>query len=300
MRALSYKNENFKFKEPFEGLFTQGMVCHETYKDKNNNWISPEEVNYDGKDVYLKNDPNSKIIVGPSESMSKSKKNVIDPENIIENYGADAVRLFILSDSPPEKDVQWSDQGMVSAYKFVQKIWLLHSEIKNKIEMKDNSSHEELELKKFTNKMIYKISDNLESFSYNVIIANMYETYNFLTKYIKKKNFNKNDLLLCYKNILTLFSPVIPHLVSECFVDLKIEEPNNWPETNKKYLEEENINMVVQINGKKRGIINVKKDISEKDLLQEILNSKSFDKFLKQNNIKKQFYVKNRLINFLI
>ena len=93
---------------------------------------------------------------------------------------------------------------------------------------------------------------------------------------------------------------VIPHLVSECFVDLKIEEPNNWPETDKKYLEEENINMVVQINGKKRGIINVKKDISEKDLLQEILNSKSFDKFLKQNSIKKQFYVKNRLINFLV
>ncbi len=300
MRALGYKNENFKFKEPFEGLFTQGMVCHETYKDKNNNWISPDEVKFNGKDIYLKNDPNSKIIVGPSESMSKSKKNVIDPENIIENYGADAVRLFILSDSPPEKDVQWSDQGMTSAYKFVQKIWLLHSEIKNKIEMEDNSSHEELELKKFTNKMIYKISDNLESFSYNVIIANMYETYNFLTKYIKKKSFNKNDLLFCYKNILTLFSPVIPHLVSECFVDLKIEEPNNWPETDKKYLEEENINMVVQINGKKRGIINVKKDISEKDLLQEILNSKSFDKFLKQNSIKKQFYVKNRLINFLV
>ena len=123
--------------------------------------------------------------------MSKSKKNVIDPENIIENYGADAVRLFILSDSPPEKDVQWSDQGMNSAYKFIQKIWLLHSEIKKIIEINDDSSKEEIELKKFTNKMIYKISENLENFSYNVIIANMYETYNYLTKYVKKKDFNK-------------------------------------------------------------------------------------------------------------
>ncbi len=300
MRALGYKNENFKFQEPFKGLFTQGMVCHETYKDKNNNWISPDEIEYNGKDIHLKNDPSTKVIVGPSESMSKSKKNVIDPENIIENYGADAVRLFILSDSPPEKDVQWSDQGMNSAYKFIQKIWLLHSEIKKIIEINDDSSKEEIELKKFTNKMIYKISENLENFSYNVIIANMYETYNYLTKYVKKKDFNKKDLLDCYRKILTLFSPVIPHLVSECFVDLKIDEASNWPKVDKKYLEEENINLVVQINGKKRGIINVKKDILEKDLIQEVLNSKSFEKFLKQNNIKKQFYVKNRLINFLI
>ncbi|MDA9138118.1 leucine--tRNA ligase, partial [Candidatus Pelagibacter ubique] len=109
MQALSYKNDNFKLKEPFDGLFTQGMVCHETYKDQTNSWLSPEEVtSEDGKEFYKKDNPSEKIIVGPTESMSKSKKNTIDPENIIKNYGADSVRLFILSDSPPEKDVQWS------------------------------------------------------------------------------------------------------------------------------------------------------------------------------------------------
>ena len=110
MQALSFKNDKFNETEPFKGLFTQGMVCHETYKDKNNNWLSPNQVySEDGKNFYKKNDPSEKIIVGANESMSKSKKNTIDPEMIIENFGADAVRIFILSDSPPEKDVQWSD-----------------------------------------------------------------------------------------------------------------------------------------------------------------------------------------------
>ena len=131
MRSIAYKNNDFKFKEPFKGLFTQGMVCHETYKDENNNWLSPEEIEFRENKYFLKNNPSSVVKVGPSESMSKSKKNVIDPENIINNYGADAVRFFILSDSPPEKDVQWSDQGMLSAYKFVQKFWTLHQKIKN-------------------------------------------------------------------------------------------------------------------------------------------------------------------------
>ena len=114
MQALSYKDDEFKLMEPFDGLFTQGMVCHETYKDQKNKWLSPEEItSEDGKNFYKKNNSSEKIIVGPTESMSKSKKNTIDPENIIKNYGADSVRLFILSDSPPEKDVQWSDHVMI-------------------------------------------------------------------------------------------------------------------------------------------------------------------------------------------
>ena len=126
MQALSYENEKFNIKEPFKGLFTQGMVCHETYKDENNNWISPDElISKDGK-KYLKKDLSKIVKVGPSESMSKSKKNTIDPENIINNYGADSVRLFILSDSPPEKDVQWSEEGIIASFKFIQKLWSLN------------------------------------------------------------------------------------------------------------------------------------------------------------------------------
>ena len=107
MQALSYQNPSFNILEPFEGLFTQGMVCHETYKDKNNNWISPDEIEVKNGKKVLKKNQTEEIKIGPSESMSKSKKNTIDPEKIIEMYGADSARLFILSDSPPEKDIQW-------------------------------------------------------------------------------------------------------------------------------------------------------------------------------------------------
>ena len=129
MRAISKNNNKINIKEPFDGLFTQGMVCHETYKDPDNNWVSPEEIEtIDGK-KYLKTDNTKPVKVGASESMSKSKKNTIDPENIIAIYGADAARLFILSDSPPEKDVQWSEEGISSSFKFLQKLWNLNEKI---------------------------------------------------------------------------------------------------------------------------------------------------------------------------
>ena len=194
MQALAYKNDDFKLKEPFNGLFTQGMVCHETYKDQTDTWLSPDEViSEDGKKFYKKDNPSEKIIVGPTESMSKSKKNTIDPESIIKNYGADSVRLFILSDSPPEKDVQWSDQGMIASFKFVQKLWTLNSKILDKI--KDNNQDDEgKDLTKFTNQLINKVTQNLEKFHYNVIVANLYEMYNFLIKEtdkpIKKESFS--------------------------------------------------------------------------------------------------------------
>ena len=148
MQALSHRNEKFNITEPFKGLFTQGMVCHETYKDESNQWVSPEDiVSKDGK-KYLKSDISKKIKVGPSESMSKSKKNTIDPENIIKSYGADSVRLFILSDSPPEKDVQWSEEGIAASHKFVQKLWTLHLKVMEEVE-KDHPKDESEEFKKF-------------------------------------------------------------------------------------------------------------------------------------------------------
>ncbi len=174
MRALSYKNKNLDITEPFAGLFTQGMVCHETYKDKNGKWLSLDEVILkDNKKFYLKSNTEEEVKVGKSESMSKSKKNTIDPEKIMKSYGADAVRIFILSDSPPEKDIQWSDQGMNASYKLIQKLWMLHTNIKIKLLQKKNLSKNEKteDINKFTNLLIDKITKNLEKFNYNVIIA---------------------------------------------------------------------------------------------------------------------------------
>ncbi len=297
MRAIGFQNNQFKFKEPFKGLFTQGMVCHETYKDQKNNWVSPDEVlTEDGKNYYLKSDKSEKIVVGPSESMSKSKRNTIDPEKMIKLYGADAVRLFILSDSPPEKDVQWSEQGMLASYKFIQKLFALNEKIKNISNLKKEEKSDNLS--KYVNLHLSKIEKNLENFHYNVIIANIHEAYTFLNK-ICSSNINYANLLNEYSKFLISIVPVLPHFANECLTNLKINE-YSWPKIEKNFLVEENVSIVVQFNGKKRGVINIKKDLAEEEVVNEIINSKSFDKFIKENTIKKRFYVKNRLINFLI
>ena len=299
MKAIGYKNKDFNFKEPFKGLFTQGMVCHETYKDKNGKWLSPDEIELIGNQYQKKGDPKNKIKVGPSESMSKSKKNVIDPEYIMNNYGADAVRLFILSDSPPEKDVQWSDQGMVASYKFLQKLWMLHNKIKIKIENNLDIVNDDNEVEKFTNQMIKKIINNLENFSYNIIIANIYETYNFLNKQIAKK-INSKSLKENYIKILILLTPAIPHFTSECIEDLNVLGSLEWPETNSKFLNEDKIDYVVQINGKKRAILNENRDIDKESLLDKIKTNKMSEKYLKDKTINKVIFIKNRLINLLL
>ena len=300
MQAIGFKNNKFKHFEPFEGLFTQGMVCHETYKDKNNQWLGPEEViTDDSKNFYKKKNPKEKVIVGATESMSKSKKNTIDPENIIQNYGADAVRLFILSDSPPEKDVQWSDQGMVASYKFIQKLWLLHQKIKEKINLKINSDKESNELSKFTNQLINKVTKNLEKFNYNVIVANFYETYNFMNKKLDQLQ-NSEDLLINYKKILYLMMPLIPHLASECLEDIQDNNKKKWPKVDKQFLTSNNVNLVIQINGKKRSIINILKGTDEDKLIKQVKNDLNIKKYLKNKNIIKSIFIKDKLINLII
>ena len=230
--------------------------------------------------------------------MSKSKKNVIDPEFIIKNYGADSVRLFILSDSPPEKDVQWSEQGMVSSYKFIQKFWLLHLQIKNKI-TNEKSEIFNNEIEKFTNQIISKVTKNLDKFNYNVIVANIYETYNFLISFIKK-NKNLKNLKQNYIKIIICFSPLIPHITNECLSDIDFNGEFKWPTYDKEILRDEDVNFVVQINGKKRGLLKIKKDTKEDEVLQNVRGNKNLQKFLNKTKISKIIFVKNRLINILL
>mgnify|MGYP001300712826 FL=1 len=299
MLALGYENSDFISPEPFDGLFTQGMVCHETYRDKSNKWLSPNEVySEDGKNFYKISDKREEVIVGSSESMSKSKKNVIDPEKIIEMYGADAVRLFILSDSPPEKDIQWSEQGMVASYKFINKFWLLHKKISQKIKLNKNGS-DTGNINIFTNKLIQKITFNLEKFNYNVIVANIYETYNFLIKEIEK-NYQTEILRENYLKILTLMMPVIPHMISEALKDLNHTEQLKWPKLEPKYLEEKYVNIVVQINGKKKSLIKIEKDLADKEVINRIKKDEKITNILSDKNLLKHIIVKNRLVNFIV
>ena len=298
MRAISLDNKKTNLTEPFEGLFTQGMVCHETYKDENNNWIYPEDVfTDDGKNYYLSKNPSKKVLVGSSESMSKSKKNTIDPEKIILMYGADAVRLFILSDSPPEKDVQWSDTGISASFKFIQKLWTLNEKILNN---KKKFSKFDEELEKFTNQVIEKFNHDLERFRFNVVIASIHKIHSFYNSQINKddwgSNFYKN-----YLNILKIISPVMPHFSSECMEKLKYDENNmQWPNIDKKYLEEKTFNIVTQINGKKRKVFSIGNIMNKDKLIEEIKNDDQIKKYLDNKKIIKTIYIENKLINFII
>ena len=299
VRALSHDNDDLDLTEPFKGLFTQGMVCHPTYKDKDNNWLSPDEVfTNDGKKFFNKNKPSENVVVGPTESMSKSKKNTIDPEKIISEYGADAVRMFILSDSPPEKDVQWSEQGIIASYKFIQKFWTLHVLIKSQIKLniEKNIKNFDKSIEEFTNQTINKININLEKFSYNVIIANLHEIYNFYSQAYKTECTNLNDN---YIKILKVIFPVLPHFASECLSDLTIEEIK-WPVVNKDYLKSSNYKIVVQINGKKRLLFESNEDLDETNLVNKLREIKEIKKYIEKKDIFKTIFIKNKLINLII
>ena len=301
MQAISFENNDFKYTEPFDGLFTQGMVCHETYKDQDGKWLGLDQINSEDGKNYFDNVNGSKVIVGPSESMSKSKKNTVDPENVIKNYGADSIRWFILSDSPPNKDIQWSDVGIATSYKFVQKFWNLNFNIINRKETKNNQEDEKVE--KFTNKMIFNVTKNLENFQYNVVVANFYETYNFFSKFLINNNISNKIIIKNFEKILILISPILPHLANECInkINTKINLDNLiWPEIDLSKIEEDDCKIVVQINGKKRDLIILPKNTSENEVVDKIISDEKLNKYLHNVKIKKQIYIKDKLINFII
>ena len=297
IQALSHNNDEFNILEPFEGLFTQGMVCHETYKDLDNNWINPDEIETINGKKYLKSDKSKIVKVGPSESMSKSKKNTIDPENIISNYGADAARLFILSDSPPEKDVQWSEEGIISSFKFIQKLWNLHQKILDESN-KDHKKNNNNAIEKYTNKFLKDVTYNLENFSYNKLIANLHEMYSFMHKQIQEP-YTKITLIENYQKILIAMTPIVPHFSNECLDVLQIKE-TKWPKYNESILKETIINIVVQINGKKRGLVKVELDTTEEKLFEIIKEDETLTKYINQKDYKKRIYIKNKLMNIII
>jgi len=297
MRAINLNNNEINLKEPFEGLFTQGMVCHETYKDEKNNWLSPEEVFTDnGKDYFLKENKSIKVTVGPSESMSKSKRNTIDPEYMINEYGADSVRFFILADSPPERDIQWSEDGMISSYKFIQKFSSLSEEINTISKKESNEVNEKIEI--FSNQTINKVNQALNKFRYNVIIATYHDIYSFYKKLIEQEK-NYKNLKENFEKMILLMMPVTPHLANEYLEKFNYQKEFKWPEINEKFIVNENYEIVIQVNGKKRNTISTKKDVTENELIKKIQSGKFINKYLENTKLIKTIYVKGRLINFI-
>ena len=300
MRAISFCKKEINIKEPFKGLFTQGMVCHETYKDVKGKWLSPDQVENTKTGKKSRID-GSKVKVGASEAMSKSKKNIVDPESMIKIFGADAVRWFILSDSPPERDVQWSTAGVSAAHKFIQRIWSLNQKILNRKKSQINSEEEKKFASKF-NEYIFKVTDLIENFQLNVAVAKIYEITSLMENNIAKQISNQN-LIISQTKFMKMLLPFAPHLSCECLS--KIEGKNfyeeiRWPQTDKSLLEKQEVTLVVQINGKKRGLIIAKKDLSEKDILNEAKKIENIKKNLKDKKIIKNIFVKNKIINFIV
>lgn len=297
MHAIEQDNNKLGLTEPFKGLFTQGMVCHETYKDSKNKWLSPDEIFSDDKiNFYKKNNPDEKVTIGPSESMSKSKKNTVDPEYMINQYGADAVRLFIMSDSPPEKDIQWSDAGVASANKFLQKIWNLNYLILKRKEITGDNTKEKkfyLEVDNFVN----KIDASIKNFRFNVCIAHFHQVYNLFKENIESTI--KNDILKeNIIKIMKLMMPFAPHLSYECLDLHNCKTINTWPEIKKDVIEE--INLAVQVNGKTRDIIKILRDLTETDVKSIVQKKSKATKYIENKKINKIIFVKNRIINYII
>jgi leucyl-tRNA synthetase len=295
MRALAFKNKKFNYIEPFKSLFTQGMVCHETYKNQGNQWLYPDEVEKNSEGIVSTKKDKKSVVVGPSEAMSKSRKNTVDPEEMIKIYGADSIRWFMLSDSPPERDVQWSREGVSAASKFIQKLWNLNNEILNKENSQLNM--EGVLLQRAVNKTIYNVTKNLDNFQYNVVIANIHEIYNLFYNYVNNNKTSNKTLKNEWEKVTMLLMPLAPHLAHE-FCE-KINKKFYWPKYDLKLLKDENCKIVIQVDGRKRGMLEMPVNSKEIIVINKSKKVDNVSKYIMNAKIIKNIYIKNRLINFI-
>ena len=296
--TLALEDEyKFKFSEPFENLFTQGMVCHPTYKTKTGKWVFPKDVIEKDNFFSLKN--NEEVIKGDSQAMSKSKKNIIDPDDIIKIYGSDAVRWFILSDSPPDRDIQWSDNGIQGAFKYIQKIWRTYEKLNTYKKEKEEDNNT---LIKKTNILIKEITDCIEKFHINVAVAKLYVLLNNINEEIEKQTLSKEDIVNVYKKYLIIISAFVPYIANECWEKITGKQDINlqsWPKIEESFLHKENFDIVIQINGKKRAIINATNNESEESIFSKSLAIKNIQVILDKQIIAKKIFIKNKLLNIV-
>ncbi len=303
-KALKLKKVN----EPFKSLFTQGMVCHATYKNVNGDWVFPNDVDErNGKLYQISNGLD--VNMGSSESMSKSKKNVVDPEEIIKSYGSDSARWFMLSDSPPERDINWSDSGIHGSWRFCQKIWntildnidLLKDE--NDSENEDDYSEKSKLLLQKTYHSLDAVTNSIEKFQINVGVAKIYELINHISKFNCDLEDEKRALKSSLKILIRIIEPMIPHLAEECWslcgnkTSITLEP---WPKIDKKYLVVENVTIAIQVNGKRRAEVEVKLNADEDDIMNEIKKIKSVNELIENSKIVKKIYVPNKILNIVI
>lgn len=283
-------------KEPFAGLFTQGMVTHETYKDKDGNWVFPAD--YDALQ------DKSGVTVGPSVKMSKSKKNVVDPEDILEAYGADAARLFILSDSPPERDLEWTEAGIEGAWKFINKIYRFVMEAKISLPAAGTPapadfSDKAKDLRVLTHKTIKGMADDIEAFHMNKAVARIRELSNALNS-VKDGAGEAWALREAVEVLVQAMNPLCPHLTEELWSELGYDTllaDAKWPDVDERLLVSDTVTIGVQVNGKVRGTIEIAPDASEDEARTAALAQDNVAKFVDGKEVRKFIYVPGKIVN---
>jgi leucyl-tRNA synthetase len=304
--------------EPFAGLFTQGMVVHETYRRKDGEWVAPAEVKIESDDdkrtatLISTGEP---VVIGAIEKMSKSKRNTIDPDEIIGSYGADVARWFMLSDSPPERDVEWTERGVQGAWRFTNRLWRLIGEA-NEIAQKAPAarpaqfSERALKLRKATHRALANITDAVEKLHFNVCVAYIYEFANALGDAIGDISAPDQitpDFAWATREaadvMVQLFNPMMPHLAEECWAtlghkDLVATAP--WPQVEQDLLIETTITLPVQINGKKRADITVARDAKNADVEAAVLALDVVKSVLGGKPPKKVIVVPGRIVNVVM
>ncbi|WP_304074256.1 leucine--tRNA ligase [Maricaulis maris] len=296
---------NMKSGEPFAGLFTQGMVTHETYKSADGKWLSPEEVDL-RKDGAVEMSTGKPVSVGAIEKMSKSKKNVVDLDAFIESYGADAVRWFVLSDSPPERDVEYTDSGVEGVWRFVQRLWTTVTSLPEgapgPLTVAADASGPALEIRRAAHKALHAVTDAIEGFRFNSAVAQVHDLVNVLRKYVPSDDAGIAAKTEALGILARIIAPFVPHLAEECWEHLGGEGlviDAAWPEADPALLVEDSVTLPVQVNGKRRTEVTAPKGAAQ-DVVQEmVMADQTVQRALEGLTVRKVIVVPDRIVNIV-
>ncbi len=291
--------------EPFAGLLTQGMICHETYKSEEGTWLYPSDVIRSENGELVHEKTGRPVTLGRSEKMSKSKKNVVDPTHIISTYGADTARLFMLSDSPPERDLEWTDAGVDGAWRYINRLWrMVHTPVlplpAPGTKMPSSLGPDAEKLYKQCHKTIAAVSEDLESFRFNKAVARVRELSNSIADLPTKQDGAAWVLRFGLETVARLITPMMPHLAEELWKTLgntTLLAQTLWPEFDPALLSEDSVTVAVQINGKLRTTLELPKDMDAKAAEEAALAAPSVVSGLHGKTIRKIIVVPNRIVN---